>query len=63
MTRLNKVGGGMRTDVSLHLYFDADASAFRFIFRLGGQSKMSGTIDPPNSSITRSPFVTLASRA
>lgn len=60
---LNKVGGGMRTDVSLHLYFDADASAFRFIFRLGGQSKMSGVIDPPNSAITRSPFVTLASRA
>lgn len=60
---LNKVGGGMRTDVSLHLYFDADAAAFRFIFRLGGQSKMSGVIDPPNSAITRSPFVTLASRA
>ena len=60
---LNKVGGGMRTDVSMHLYFDADASAFRFIFRLGGQSKMSGSIDPPNSSITRSPFVTLAERA
>jgi len=60
---LNKVGGGIRTDVSLHLYFDSDNTAFRFVFRLGGQSKMSGVITPPNSTITRSPFVTLAARA
>ena len=60
---LNKVGGGIRTDVSMHLYFDSDNMAFRFTFRLGGQSKMAAAITPPNSAETRSPFVTLAVRS
>ena len=60
---LTKVGGGIRTDVSLHLYFDSDNACFRFIFRLGGQSKMAAAIQPPNSGETRSPFVTLATRS
>lgn len=28
---------GPRVDISMHLYFDYDAMAFRFIFRVGGQ--------------------------
>lgn len=60
---LNKVGGGIRTDVSMHLYFDSDNMAFRFTFRLGGQSKMTAAITPENSAETRSPFVTLAVRS
>lgn len=60
---LNKVGGGIRTDVSMHLYFDSDNLAFRFTFRLAGQSKMSAAITPPKSAVTRSPFVNLAARS
>lgn len=29
--------GGVRVDISMHLYFDYDAMAFRFIFRVAGQ--------------------------
>lgn len=55
--------GGIRTDVSVHLYFDYDLSCFRFIIRLGGQSWFSSTISPQNGTATRSPFVALAERA
>lgn len=54
--------GGLRTDTSMHLYFDADATALRVTFRMNGQPILSGPITPPKSSQTRTHFVTLASR-
>lgn len=54
--------GGIKTDTSMHLYFDADATAFRTTFRIDGQPKIAAPVTPPKSANTRSPFVTLAAR-
>lgn len=54
---------GIRQDVSIHLFFDYDTAAFRFIFRVAGMPWWGSAITPPNSSNTRSCFVTLAERA
>lgn len=55
--------GGIKVDTSMHLYFDADAMAFRFIMRVGGHPWLSSPIQPRVGSNTLSPFVTLAERA
>lgn len=54
--------GGVQTATSMHLYFDADATAFRTTFRVDGGPKIENSITPPKSSNQRSPFVALASR-
>lgn len=54
--------GGIQTATSMHLYFDADATAFRTTFRVDGGPKIENAITPPKSTNTRSPFVTLAAR-
>lgn len=54
--------GGIRSDVSMHLYFDQGMQAFRWTFRMGGQPWLSAAITPKNSSNTLSHFVTLAVR-
>jgi HK97 family phage major capsid protein len=54
--------GGMQTATSMHLYFDADATAFRTTFRMDGQSKIAAPITPAKSSKQLSPFVQLAAR-
>jgi HK97 family phage major capsid protein len=54
-------GGGMRTDVSIHLYFDSDHTAFRFVMRIGGQSYWPAPAARRNGSNTLSPIVTLSS--
>jgi HK97 family phage major capsid protein len=54
--------GGIQTATSMHLYFDADATAFRTTFRVDGGPKIENAIQPPKSANTRSPFVTLAAR-
>ncbi len=54
--------GGMQTATSMHLYFDADATAFRTLFRMDGQSKISAPIAAAKGSSTLSPFIQLASR-
>jgi HK97 family phage major capsid protein len=53
---------GVQIDTSMHLYFDADAMAFRTIFRMDGQSKLSAAVSPANGSNTLSPFVQLGAR-
>ena len=53
---------GIQTDTSMHLYFDADAMAFRTTFRMDGQSKLTSTISPAKGSNPLSPFVTLGAR-
>ena len=55
--------GGIQTATSMHLYFDADAMAFRAVFRVDGQPILTGPVTPPNSAVTRSGFVSLAARA
>lgn len=52
---------GLRTDVSLHLYFDSDHTTFRFIMRIGGQSYWPTAIARKNGSNTLSPIITLNS--
>lgn len=53
---------GVQTATSMHLYFDADAMAFRTTFRMDGQPKITTAISPANGSTTLSPFVQLAAR-
>lgn len=52
----------VQTATSMHLYFDADATAFRTTFRMDGQSKISKAIDPAKGTTQLSPFVQLAAR-
>jgi len=53
---------GIATATSMHLYFDADAMAFRTTFRVDGQPKIAAPISPANGSTTLSPFVQLGAR-
>jgi HK97 family phage major capsid protein len=54
--------GGIQLATSMHLYFDADAAAFRTTFRMDGQSKITAPIAPAKGSNKLSPFVQLAAR-
>jgi HK97 family phage major capsid protein len=56
-------GQDIRTDVSMHLYFDQGLQAFRFTFRVNGQPSWSKAVSPQNGSNTLSPFVTLDTRS
>ena len=52
----------MRADTSIHLWFDQNTTAFRFVMRMNGQPWLSAAIARKNGSNTLSHFVTLASR-
>lgn len=54
--------GGIETATSMHLYFDAGATAFRFTFRVDGSPKLKNAIDPAKGSNKLSPFVLLGAR-
>lgn len=54
--------GGIETATSMHLYFDADATAFRTIFRIDGQPKISQQISPAKGTNKMSPFLQLQNR-
>lgn len=54
--------GGIRQDVSIHLFFDYDVSAFRFVLRVGGQPWWNTAITRLNG-LSRSPFITLGARS
>ncbi len=56
-------GQQIRTDVSIHLFFDQDLQAYRFIFRMTGQPMWGATITPENGSNTRSWAVALETRS
>lgn len=60
--RTIKKASGIETATSMHLYFDADAMAFRTVFRLDGQPAITNPIKPANGSNTLSPFIQLAAR-
>lgn len=48
---------------SIHLYFDYNIRAFRWVFRIGGQPVLSKPVTPANGTTTKSHFVALAERA
>lgn len=56
-------GGGVQTDVSIHLWFDYDITAFRFVFRVGGLPWWKAPVDPAVGTLTLSPYVALEARA
>ena len=56
-------GGAPEFAESMHLFFDYNVSAFRWIFRLGGQPYLSAAVSPAKGSTTRSHFVVLDARA
>lgn len=53
---------GIRTDTSIHLYFDQDVTAFRWVFRINGQPAWSSVITPQNGTNTLSWAVALDNR-
>lgn len=56
--------GGMRSDVSIHIKFLEDETAFRFILRNDGKPRWKSALTPNSgSSNTLSPFVALATRS
>lgn len=55
--------GGIRNDVSIHLWFDYDVTAFRFVLRVGGQPWWRSPIVRKNGSNTLGCFVSLGERA
>jgi HK97 family phage major capsid protein len=60
--RTIKKASGIETATSMHLYFDADAMAFRTVFRLDGQPTIVNPIKPANGTNNLSPFIQLAAR-
>ena len=55
--------GGIRTDVSMHLWFDYDVMAYRFILRMAGETWRKTPITALHGGTTRSPFVRLETRS
>jgi HK97 family phage major capsid protein len=55
-------GNDIKTDVSMHLYFDQGMQAYRFTFRVAGQPWWGSTISPQFGTSTRSWAVALAAR-
>lgn len=54
--------GGVKQDVSIHVQFLTDETAFRFVVRINGEPLIRKAITPANGTNTQSPFVALASR-
>ena len=55
--------GGVDTASSIHLKFDYNQTAFRFVYFLDGQPRLESAITPYKGSSTVSPFVALATRS
>lgn len=64
---VTKIGGGrdsngIKQDVSIHLWFDQDLTAYRFTLRVAGEPWWSAAITQRSGSNAQSPYVTLAAR-
>jgi HK97 family phage major capsid protein len=57
------VKGSVRSDTSIHLWFDQGITAFRFVMRMNGQPWLSAAIARKNGSNTLSHFVSLDTRS
>jgi HK97 family phage major capsid protein len=55
--------GVLKTATSIHVRFDYNETAFRFVFRFDGQPAWKSALTPFKGSNTLSPFVALAERA
>ncbi len=55
-------GSGIKSDVSMHLWFDQDTTAFKFTLRMDGRPWLSAPITRKNGSNTLSTVVTLQAR-
>ena len=55
--------GGIQVASSIHLWFDYDMTAFRFVLRSDGQPAWATPLTPKHSANTLSPFVVTAIRA
>lgn len=60
---LSVVKGGLKSDTSIHLWFDQNTTAFRFVMRMNGQPWLSAAIARKNGSNTLSHFISLDTRA
>lgn len=47
---------------SIHVYFDTDETAFRWVLRINGRPMRQSALTPYKGSATTSPFITLAAR-
>lgn len=54
--------GAIKTDVSIHVYFVQDLTAFRFVLRIGGMPWIPAPFQPRVGTFTQGPFVTLQAR-
>ena len=59
---VTKAGVGMETATSIHLKFLEDETAFRFVIRFDGEPWWAQAIVPKRSTLSQSPFITLATR-
>jgi HK97 family phage major capsid protein len=59
---LLKQGQNPRVETSMHLWFDQDLTAFKFVLRVGGMPWWSTTLSARDGSATYSPYVTLEAR-
>lgn len=55
--------GGIQAASSIHVQFLNDETVFRFIYRVDGQPLWHAPLTPASGGSTRSPFVSLATRA
>lgn len=60
---LQKSGGGIKSASSIHVRFLFDEMAFKWMYRIGGQSMWPSTLQDYNGTTERSPFVTLQDRS
>lgn len=54
--------GGIEQASSIHVYFDTDETAFRWVLRVNGRPARSTSLTPYKGTGTLSPFVTLQAR-
>lgn len=59
---LLKSGPNPRVETSMHLWFDQDLIAYKFVLRVGGKPWWSTSYSARDGSATYSPFVTLEAR-
>lgn len=60
---MGEKAGGIKAATSIHLRFDYDETAFRFVLRTDGQPWWNSALTPFKGTNTQSPFITLAERA
>ena len=55
--------GGVKSQISIHFFFDQDATVFRFVIRVNGQPAFKDAVTPLNGAEKMSNFITLNTTA